>query len=732
MVALENSRVRMAFDSHGRLAQLLDARGVARAPIDERALTEAFIVELRNGAGEVIHVSPQRPPRLDRRQEGQAQTLVCTWELDGPWGALTVRTKVTLPADSPVSEWTVDIDNRTACALWQVAYPRVSGLTAFPPADGPDWLAIPFEMGEKVPEAVAFVNNRVKMIDTWARSEYGAYDVEGKGGDIAFSYPGMWAMQFMAYGHPSTGGLYFAAHDPQALYKRFGFYADATDGEHAAMVLKQYPEDRTAAGGRFRSFYPAVIGVYEGDWWRASDIYRAWALKQRWAQRGPTRRRTDIPAWAKELDLWYWNWQFHNVGHPDKVVPAIAYLKERFGAEVAFHWYGCNGEQFGSGWRTPEEYPDNRDIRETLVRGVRQLHSLGVRCIPYINARLWNPNTASFRQADGMKWIATDEHGRPAHKWGALGYTMCPTAPPFHDLIARVTNQMIDGCEMDGAYLDQISSCYSVPCFHRAHGHGPGGHDHWCRGYREMLEKVQADIKRRAPDNVITSESVIECYLDLLDLDLAREISGLKSKVGCPSALPIPMFHSVYHDYHMTYGTVQTFKQTDMPHFRFAEALCLVGGAQLMVSGFFAGDEAKDKFRPHLDYMEALTRAHVAGRKWLNLGVWKPPAALRCDSVEVAYWPDLPPKTGIPVILNGCFELGGELCIVLVNHTAQAREGTLSLDPKAYGLDGAAFELWSLGPGAKKRLVSDSAGALEWRVALPPASAQVLAIVPRR
>lgn len=646
-----------------------------------------------------------------------------------------MKAAVSVPKNSPVSFWKMEISNRTGCAVWQVAFPRISGLTAFHGQEGPDWLAMPFQMGEKIPRPVEFVNGPEKVIPGWARLEYGVFDVEGGKADFGFSYPGMWTMQFLAYGHPALGGIYFGAHDGKALYKRFGMYADGGDGKHAALVMKQYPKDRTAAGADFASFYPCAVGIYEGDWWGASEIYRKWALKQTWCRKGPVHNRSDIPGWVKENDLWYWNWQFsHNV-RPEHMVPAIKYLKKRFGCGVAFHWYGSGGTTFAG--YLPEVCPADPDMFNLLVGAVRELKEAGIPAIPYIQGRRWAPRTVSFQKADGMKWIAVDENGEPSEKMNQFRLTMCPTAKCHHDILRKMTCKVIDRCGMAGAYLDVISSCFSVPCFNRKHNHPPGGHDHWSRGYRENLRKIQRAIKKRSPDNIITSESVIECYQDLLDLDLAREISNTGGMTGCPGALPIPMFHSVYHDYHMTYGTVSTFKPVTgdrkfcLDLFRFREALVLAGGSQLMVSGFFTGDENREHIQPQLNYMETLVRAHMAARKWLNLGVWKPPVPLECDTVDLdvneSNAGERSPRRGIPAVLIGCYELDNELCIVLVNHTGQERKAAFSLDPKAYGLAGSRFVLKRVHPDAP-RVLSETEGILRFEGVLPPASAHALVV----
>jgi hypothetical protein len=546
----------------------------------------------------------------------------------------------------------------------------------------------------------------------------------------------MLTMQFIAYGHPAVGGIYFGAHDGQALYKCFGMYADGNDGKHAALVLKQYPEDRTLVGGNFSSFYPGVVGIYRGEWWGASEIYREWGLQQFWCAKGPTRQRTDIPDRVKQLDLWYWNWQFVGRGHPRYVVDIIKYLKERFECEIAFHWYGFNGEHGPTGpWRAPEVYPDNPDVREALIKGVKLLRAAGVYCLPYIECRLWNPNTRSFRDADGWKWVAVDEHGQSADPWGPLLQTMCPTSPGLKALTRRIVNQMIDEIGMDGAYLDQISGCFAVPCFGKGHPHGPGGHDHWTKGYRDILEAIQEDIKSRDADNVITSEGSIECYLDLLDADLTREISNLNGFVGSLRSIPIPLFHSVYHDYHMTYGTVSTFTRSwdsghSFDHFCLSEALVLVGGCQLMISGIFSGGEKNPEMHPYLDYMEVLTRARKAGRKYFNLGVWKAPLPIECDRIEVSYDPKRPPKEDIPTVLSGCYELEGELCIALVNHTGEERKAAFPLLPANHGLTGAAYDIWSIYPGSETKVGKVDAKGAPQTVTMAPRSAQVWILKP--
>ncbi len=722
---LENKKISMEFDQAGRLCKLNALSPTVAIPIDHCNLTEAFNIQLRDSDGNINTVSPQNDPTVKKIVDDKQNILIFTWNLQGEWGKMIVKGQVLLPDNATTASWTISIKNQTDSAIWQVAYPRISGLTKYE-KDKTDWLTVPFGMGENIPAPVAFVNQQTKAVDSWARTQFGCFDFEGSPGDIAFSYPGMLTMQLLCYGNPETGGLYFAAHDGQALYKRFGMYADGDTHKHAAMALKQYPENRLEAGADFNAFYPCEIGAYQGDWWGASAIYREWALKQFWCAKGPVKERTEIPEWLKNTDLWYWNWQFNDQGAPRYVVSPIKYLKERFGCEMAFHWYGYTGMTHDNPYTYPHMYPHDPDVFDAVVKGVKELHDANVHVIPYINTRLWNENTRSFKNNDGVNHLVMDENGKISDSWHGIGHTVCPTSQKFQDVICKINNDLIDNCGMDGAYLDQVSSCYAVSCFNEDHNHAPGGHDHWCRGYRELLEKVRRDMRKRKADSIITSESVIECFIDLFDADLAREISDLNSSLGCFEALPVPLFHSVYHDYHITYGTVQTFKESNMPAFRFAEALSLVGGGQLMVSGFFPGDHEKEKFIPKLVYLEKLVNARMAARKWLNLGVWKPPLKINCEKMDLIVKEGQPGKKDIPVVLSGCYELDGQLCVVLVNHTAKEQTGNFMINLPEYGITKESSIVSIIHPELSE--ISRITDSFEYDFRLMPESIQILMI----
>jgi hypothetical protein len=149
---------------------------------------------------------------------------------------------------------------------------------------------------------------------------------------------------------------------------------------------------------------------------------------------------------------------------------------------------------------------------------------------------------------------------------------MCPYTSLWQEKVKWLCERLVYDYGFDGAYLDQITSCYVVPCFAADHGHPRGGGNTWYAGYRQMMERIQRNIKARRPDAVFTSESTIDCYLDLFDANLAREASEVSTQHS-EQWLPIQLFHSVYHDYAITYGTRLQLTEKHPDAYYYGEAL---------------------------------------------------------------------------------------------------------------------------------------------------------------
>jgi hypothetical protein len=79
-----------------------------------------------------------------------------------------------------------------------------------------------------------------------------------------------------------------------------------------------------------------VIGVFDGDWWDAAQIYRSWALHYADWVTEPLQRRYDVPEWATELTVWVnSHWQQNDIfnttgGDPTVVTNRVSEIVDRF------------------------------------------------------------------------------------------------------------------------------------------------------------------------------------------------------------------------------------------------------------------------------------------------------------------------------------------------------------------------------------------------------------------
>ena len=178
MYRLKNDRITLEFDDMGHLVSLRAAEGGTEVPIDADGVTAPFEIQLRDQAGEIVFVTPNREPEMAISRQDDQQVLTLNWNVKGEWGELAVKGTIRLPDGSPLSYWSLAVRNNTERAIFQAAFPRVSGLLDYK-RQTPGWLNIPICMGEKTPNPVSFVNQHEAVIDTWARHQFGAFDTEG-------------------------------------------------------------------------------------------------------------------------------------------------------------------------------------------------------------------------------------------------------------------------------------------------------------------------------------------------------------------------------------------------------------------------------------------------------------------------------------------------------------------------------------------------------------------------
>ncbi|MCC7494901.1 MAG: hypothetical protein IT204_21300 [Fimbriimonadaceae bacterium] len=503
--------------------------------------------------------------------------------------------------------------------------------------------------------------------------------------------------EFQCFGWAEGGhGLYLDTRDTQGWVRRW------TLRRAAAGVLRieqtcLAPGDADPAAG-WQLPYAVSVGGYDGQWYDLGRVYRTWALRQPWAQRGPAERRHSYFA---ELACWVWN-----RGRIDQVVPPVQELAARLGLPVGLDWYWWHQHGYDT------EYPTWFPPREGTARfraAVTALQAGGVAVQVYTNGMTvdqdgaaWDPigPAAAQVRADGE----VVSHAFNTFTKHRLAFC-CGDVEAWHETVsAWVAESRTLG--LDGLYLDMIGNAGGyLACHATHHGHPPGGGCYGVQGFRRLLARLRAE----QPGYPLSTEATQEQYLDLVEgniiLDCSAERWNWQRRAGCDSAV-VPLFQSIYHgrlvgfgnyafldgippfddlwpaEYRLDPAAERDWHALCPDQFAFEVARTVSFGLQPMVCNLTAGQLADPDLAPDLEFLLHLARGFHRLREYLLWGELLPPGALHCATPEVAFlqrYIFTPPgqerilKLPRPAVLQSAWRApDGTARLLLLNWTRQA------------------------------------------------------------
>jgi len=389
-------------------------------------------------------------------------------------------------------------------------------------------------------------------------------------------------MQFLAW-NVGPASLYVGCHDRTASTKTLEFSPQPPRFRCTVPVA--------GMGGnvaRYQVPYPTLLGAIPGDWYDVARFYRSWALRQPWCRAGPVASRP-TPRVFKDVALWCLA-----SGAPGEVVPKALQFSDYFKVPMALHWYVWHEIPFDD--RYPEYFPAKEGFKEAVAK----LGAAGILVMPYINARLWDPATESWRH-DGAESAAAKDSDlkKYVEVYGSKVplSPMCPATSLWRTKIRDIVTRLAKEYGIHGIYLDQICAAAPALCFDPGHGHELGGGDWWVKGYRSMLEQVRRDVRRINPDFFITTESNAEPWNDLLDaLLMCNSTEGELA----------PIYPAVYADRVLTFGAY--IFRGDLENswaFRAKVSQMFLWGTQL---GWLGLDVLEPQFRREAEYLRALAQ----------------------------------------------------------------------------------------------------------------------------
>ncbi len=521
------------------------------------------------------------------------------------------------------------------------------------------------------------------------------------------------AMQFVAF-YNKGRGLYIAAHDPNACHKRLSASARA-DG--VGYTLVNFPAVPEKPGGTFKLPYEIAVGVFDGDYWDAAQIYSEWTLSTKWGSAGPVSKRP-IPDWVKETDLW-----LRPDGSAEQNVEVTKRALEYFDVPTSLHWYRWHQIPYDTLY--PEYFPPLPGFAE----GIAEVQRAGTRVMPYINGRLCDPNSKTWIDEQGSKSAARQENGQPYTEiYGSKVplNAMCPYTKQWQDKVSGLVKRMITELGVNGVYIDQIGAAYPVQCFNPDHGHPVGGGDFWYHGYRKLLDKTRRLLPK---DHMITTEENAECWLDQFDALLL-----VNSPTGEHPL--IPLWPAVYSGRVINFGFLYypgDDLKKELP-FNYKTARCFVFGSQLgwIQPALIMADENREA----AEYLRTLARTRRFAHQFVTYGRFLGMITVTGDNPHVkgdgsgsfsgTY------KIDTPSVIGSAWQAeDGSLGVLLANIGDKDRDVEVHLPLIRAGISASkGFTIERFGPeGLESSGKGDSA---EQKVKVPGRSAVVLVVKPDR
>lgn len=308
-------------------------------------------------------------------------------------------------------------------------------------------------------------------------------------------------------------GIYYGAHDRLAAAKRIAYTVEP-NGTASDLLFSidvpamdlTHPQNSQTLNGRL------VWALFDGDWYDAAQIYRAFVLAE--ADWLPSFGRPDVPRWMRETPLWF-------SGGVENVLKA----SEEIGVPAALHLYCWHKIPFDN------DYPHYFPARDTAAAEIAALQERGIHVMPYINGRLWDTRDrgtedwlfsalakpGAAKNADGQ--VITESYGSKETDGSDVKLAvMCPQSSVWNDTVRDICSRILTELNADAVYIDQIAAAPPVLCCDPAHNHPSGGGHWWVEAYNRMLDAIQ---RTAAIGKTLATECTGEPYM--------RHLSGMLS-----------------------------------------------------------------------------------------------------------------------------------------------------------------------------------------------------------
>jgi len=366
-------------------------------------------------------------------------------------------------------------------------------------------------------------------------------------------YPAIVGTQFMAY-YNNTSGMYFASHDRDDHLKEINF---RRCGDGIRLLFTHFcGED---FGESFELSYPVVMKFFEGDWYKAADIYRTWFEKERAHKFIAINKNKNLPGWYGEspVVITYPVRGIHDMDEakPNKMfpyinaMPHVERLEKEFGSKIMvllMHWEGS------APWAPPYVWPPFGGEAE-LGKFIDALHERGDVIGVYCSGLGWTHQSNIIKEYNTQKQFddmnlseamcLSPKQELPFCKiceGQRSGYDMCPSHPfavkTLKKEVESMANAGIDYIQL----MDQNHGGTSHFCYSKSHSHPPVP-GKW---QVDAMKKLYEEITENCGNVLLGTESAAaESYIPHLMFSDNRFL--LNYQIG----KPVPAYAYVFHEY---------------------------------------------------------------------------------------------------------------------------------------------------------------------------------------
>lgn len=544
-IAIGNNNLELGFDKQtgGGLDRILDKNTGIDLRSDKAAPSILFLIYFDNGTG------------IEGALQWNGVTVTYDADTGSNYAQITINygslkgydmhatVLVTVQNDASVAEMRLSVTNNEQFTLTTIYFPYIWGLGTIGSDSDDDTLLYPAGDG------ILFHNPAGHMGSP--------FPTDG-------IYPGSLSMQMMCYYDRDEAGLYMATYDTEGNPKRMNFASGEWGGTPHLMasytlLFPQYP------GNDFSMEYDVVVGTFNGDWYEAASMYRAWAETAPFTSAGKVYEGKDIPEWYASTSII----QLLNRDGPTIEIMPLADI-----VDVTREYSDYTGldttaliigwEQNGA-WVSPYYYPPIEG-EDAFRDAMAALSHDGNHGFIYISGSAWRITRDDIGyegyelfNSTGLPWVALDENGQPTYDlfYETLGWHTARMDPMTDFWHTTVVENALEGVRLgvDVVQVDEFPIGAIYPCYNASHGHPVGYSRNISHAYRAILADIRSQGRGINPDFIMSIEEPCEFYIPYIDTYVSRDNAPEALLYGSivdaygESVEFIPLFSHVYHEY---------------------------------------------------------------------------------------------------------------------------------------------------------------------------------------